>query len=184
MLNHRSQDKYIKACNFAAKAHNGQLVPGTDLPYLVHLSLVSMEVIAALGADDKHDADLAMQCAWLHDTIEDTTTVTYENVKDSFGVNVADGVWALTKDTSLPKQDQMADSLKRIRQQSKEVWVVKMADRITNLQPPPHYWNQEKIVRYREEALMIHNALKDANELLAARLLLKANEYKKHIRET
>ena len=181
MNNIWQQDKYIKACKFAAEAHNGQPVPGTDLPYLVHLSLVSMEVIAAIGIDDRYDADLAMQCAWLHDTIEDTKT-SYDDIVDNFGVEVADGVQALTKNEGLPKSDQMADSLKRIKDQPKEVWAVKMADRTTNLQPPPHYWDQEKIVRYREEALLIHEELREANEMLADRLLSKAEAYKAFIK--
>lgn len=48
--------------------------------------------------------------------------------------------------------------------------MVKMADRITNLQPPPKHWTPEKISRYREEACQIHQALKGACSYLAARL--------------
>ena len=44
------RELYIKACQFAAQAHLGQLIPGSNLPYLLHLNLVSMEIIAALGA--------------------------------------------------------------------------------------------------------------------------------------
>lgn len=44
-----SQDIYIRASRFAAEAHNGQLVPGTDLPYMLHINLVAMEVLAAAG---------------------------------------------------------------------------------------------------------------------------------------
>ncbi|MBK7932000.1 MAG: bifunctional (p)ppGpp synthetase/guanosine-3',5'-bis(diphosphate) 3'-pyrophosphohydrolase [Acidobacteria bacterium] len=181
MNNIWQQEKYLNACKFAAEAHNGQLVPGTDLPYLVHLSLVSMEVIAAIGTDDRYEADLAMQCAWLHDTIEDTKT-SYDDIADNFGAEVARGVQALTKDKRLTKTDQMPDSLKWIKTQPKEVWVVKMADRITNLQPPPPKWSQEKIAKYRIEALLIHAELKEANEMLADRLYEKAEAYKAFIK--
>lgn len=180
MNNKWQQDNYIKASRFAAEAHNGQLVPGTDLPYLVHLSLVSMEIIAAIGADSRYDADLAIQCAWLHDTIEDTKT-SYDDIFNNFGGEVADGVQALTKDKRLPKSAQMQDSLRCIKSQPKEVWAVKMADRITNLQPPPGYWERAKIARYREEAMLIHDELKDANKLLADRLRTKAEAYKAFI---
>jgi (p)ppGpp synthase/HD superfamily hydrolase len=37
--------------------------------------------------------------------------------------------------------------------------MVKLADRITNLQPPPGYWDAEKIERYREEGRAILNEL-------------------------
>ena len=64
-----SQDQYIKAYQFAALAHWGQFVPGTDIAYIMHLSFVSMEVIAALRTEQGHDEDLAVQCALLHDVI-------------------------------------------------------------------------------------------------------------------
>lgn len=104
---------------------------------------------------------------------------------ETFGLVVAEGVQVLTKDKSvgydLPKQKrkerQMADSLERVRQQAREIWMVKMADRITNLQPPPKHWTQEKISRYREEACQIHWALKDASPYLAARLKEKIGHY-------
>ena len=67
-----SQEKYIHAYHFAAKAHRGQLYPGTGLPYLMHLSFVSMEIIAALAVEEVKHPNLAVQCALLHDVIEDT----------------------------------------------------------------------------------------------------------------
>jgi (p)ppGpp synthase/HD superfamily hydrolase len=72
----------------------------------------------------------------------------------------------------------MADSLRRIRLQPKAVWMVKLADRITNLQPPPAYWTKEKAARYRDEAVQIHAALKDADEALAARLMARIEAYR------
>jgi len=62
-----SQDLYTKAYQYAAKAHNGQLLPGSELPYIVHLSLLSMEIMAALTEDyRKFDGNLAIQCAFCH----------------------------------------------------------------------------------------------------------------------
>ncbi|RAM48839.1 MAG: bifunctional (p)ppGpp synthetase/guanosine-3',5'-bis(diphosphate) 3'-pyrophosphohydrolase [Hapalosiphonaceae cyanobacterium JJU2] len=175
-----SQDTYIKAYKFAAHAHQGQKVPGTNLPYIMHLSFVSMEVIAALNLEQEHDGNLALQCAILHDTIEDTNT-TFEQIKTEFGEAVANGVLALTKDNSLAKHLQMADSLQRIKEQPPEIWMVKLADRISNLQAPPHYWTQDKITRYREEAIEIYEALKDASSFLASRLAIKIEDYKAFI---
>mgnify|MGYP001312319257 CR=1 FL=1 len=60
-----SQDKYVKTLRYAAEAHSGQAFPGTDLPYLLHISLVSMEVMTAISMDqNKRDGDLAVQCAF------------------------------------------------------------------------------------------------------------------------
>jgi (p)ppGpp synthase/HD superfamily hydrolase len=171
-----TQDTYLAAYHFAARAHQGQIYPGTELPYILHLAFVSMEVIAALRDEPDHDGDLAVQCALLHDVIEDTR-VGYAEIEASFGHAVADGVLALSKDLTLPKDAQMADSLRRIRLQPPEVWMVKLADRICNLQPPPAYWTPVKVARYREEAEQIHAALAEASPALARRLRLKIAGY-------
>ncbi|MEJ2750040.1 MAG: bifunctional (p)ppGpp synthetase/guanosine-3',5'-bis(diphosphate) 3'-pyrophosphohydrolase, partial [Anaerolineae bacterium] len=42
-----SQETYAKTYRFAVEAHHGQLFPGTELPYIMHVSFVSMEVMAA-----------------------------------------------------------------------------------------------------------------------------------------
>jgi (p)ppGpp synthase/HD superfamily hydrolase len=175
-----SQDTYLRTYRFAAEAHLGQLVPGTQVSYLMHLSIVAMEVIAALRCEHGHNEDLAVQCALLHDVIEDTG-ITYPEVEAGFGPAVVAGVSALTKDTSLDKAASMADSLERIRLQPAEVWMVKLADRICNLQPPPDYWTVEKRRRYREEAGEILNALGSASPYLAARLHDKIDAYAAHV---
>jgi len=176
MTNNWSQDTYIKAYRFAALAHHGQTETGTEIPYIQHLSFVSMEIIATLSVKKEHDGNLAVQCAILHDTIEDTNT-TFEQIKSTFGLSVANGVLALTKDETLPKDIQMLDSLRRIKGQPQEIWMVKLADRISNLLPPPHHWTQERITRYREEAIFIYQELKDASPFLASRLAGKIEDY-------
>jgi len=171
-----SQDAYTTAYWFAAETHRGQTYPGTDLPYLMHLSFVTMEVMAALTVEPEHDGNLAVQCALLHDTIEDTD-ITYEQVAQAFGTPVAQGVLALSKDPSIARAKQMQDSLYRIRQQPSEVWMVKLADRITNLSAPPPYWTQDKIVTYRAEAIEIHRALHTVSPYLDARILSRIKSY-------
>jgi (p)ppGpp synthase/HD superfamily hydrolase len=175
-----SQDEYVRAYRFAAEAHLGQTVPGSDLPYVAHVTLVSMEVIAALEVESGRDGNLVVQCALLHDVIEDTA-VTYEGLLSTFGEPVARGVLALSKDKTLDRSLQIRDSLARIQQQPREIWMVKMADRIANLEPPPHYWTKAKITQYRQEAIEIHDALHPASDALAARLLDKIERYRMHL---
>jgi GTP diphosphokinase / guanosine-3',5'-bis(diphosphate) 3'-diphosphatase len=56
-----------------------------------------------------------VHCALFHDSIEDTNT-SYNDIKNDFGKEVADGVLALTKNFDLPtKSEQMKDSLQRIK---------------------------------------------------------------------
>jgi guanosine-3',5'-bis(diphosphate) 3'-pyrophosphohydrolase len=173
-----SQDEYLRAYHFAARAHRWQLYPGTSIPYIMHLSFVSMEVMsmAQPGSQPPINFDLALQCALLHDVLEDTR-VRYEQVRDEFGEDVAQGVLALTLNKQLPKAEQMPECLQRIKLQPREVWMVKLADRITNLQPPPRHWSKARIRDYHRESLVIYEALKDASSLLADRLRLKIDQY-------
>ena len=92
--------------------------------------------------------------------------------------SVASGVLALTKDSGLDKSDQMPDSLKRILAQPPEIALVKMADRITNLQPPPPDWTPEKRARYLQEARTIYDALHHVSPFLATRLKQKMEDYR------
>jgi hypothetical protein len=90
-------------------------------------------------------------------------------------------VAALTKNPELAdKSERMEDSLRRIRAQPAEVWMVKMADRISNLRPPPDHWSTEKIVAYRQEAIRIHQALHIANAYLSNELSQAIEAYEAH----
>ena len=164
----------MKPSVFAAKAHNGQTLPGTDLPYLTHIALVCAEVMAT--ASTASDPNVLVQCAALHDSIEDTD-VTYDALLQGFGKKVADGVLAMTKDRSIEKVRQVDESLGRIILQPKEIWMVKMADRITNLYPPPPSWSTEKKTFYREESRKILDTLGQASGYLAERLNSRIQHY-------
>lgn len=169
-------DAWRDAWRFAAEAHHGQKFPGTDLPYSVHVASVAAEALLALERAPLEERLLALRCALLHDVLEDTP-VTAEALGARFGGEVLAGVRALTKDASLPKDDRMADSLLRIRAQPRAVWCVKLADRIANLEAPPHYWSDERIAGYRAEAGEILAALGDASERLAGRLRRRIAAY-------
>ena len=175
-----NQDKITKAWFFASRVHKEQKYPGEELPYITHIGNVLLEVMAVASSLD--NAQLAICCAILHDTIEDTST-TYEDILQEFGAVIANGVQALSKDKTLnTKQEQMQDSLKRIKEQSKEVWVVKMADRVANLGEPPHYWSIEKKRAYQEEARLILEQLHEANEQMANRLKAKIEDYERYLK--
>jgi (p)ppGpp synthase/HD superfamily hydrolase len=130
-----SVELYRKALKFAANAHGQQVVPGQKYSYVVHLCSVCAEVMNALQFEKQADADLAICCALLHDTLEDTTVPPVE-LEEAFGRDVWMGVAALTKKKRLSKSAAMADCLERILIEPKEVGMVKMADRITNHDQP------------------------------------------------
>ncbi len=142
---------YHVALQLAAAAHAGQTVPSTPLPYLFHVTLVAVEVLAAVQAEPGHDGNLALQCVLLQNVVEDTA-VTAEALEASFGPAVAACVLALSKNLALLSDEQIPDSLRRIQEQPRELWMIKLADRIVNLQPPPAHWQPARIAAYKVEA--------------------------------
>lgn len=176
-----TQEIYQKAIKFAAEKHGNQTIPGSNANYLLHLSNVAMEVLMAFHQKPDFDLGFAIQIALLHDTIEDTEA-TFDEIKSAFDQKTAQAVVALTKNKELePKEIRMIDCLKRINKQPKEAAIVKLADRITNLQTPPKHWNNEKILKYYQEAKLISKSLKGKNEYLNMRLDAKIVLYKKNI---
>ncbi len=176
------QTLYQQALAFAALKHeaSGEKVKGTDLPYIVHVVDVAMEILVAAPHSDEFDLGFAIQVALLHDTVEDTDT-TLKEIEEHFGKEIAVAVDALTKNEKLSKKDQIKDSVQRIRQLQKEVWAVKLADRITNLMPPPKDWSKEKIQHYLDDSKMIWEELKDGNLSLAQRLEQEIKDYHQYL---
>ncbi len=176
------QTIYQKSIKFAAKKHAdlNQCVPDTNLPYVVHLCNVAMEIMIASQHSAGFNLQFAIPVALLHDSLEDTET-TFDEIAAEFGNDVAVAVLALTKNNELPKKLKMEDSLQRIKKLSKEVWAIKLADRITNLQAPPAHWSPEKIKEYRNEAIQILTFLAGANNYLEERLKNKIEAYSTYL---
>lgn len=175
------QRLYDSALRFAARAHDGQTLPGSRTPYIVHPVSVAQRLLAALLAEVKEhgiarDFDLALQCALLHDVLEDTDT-SAESLRTTFGCAVAEGVQALSKDPGLPREERMADSLRRLEKTPAEVRMVKLADRICNLAPPPRHWSREKVQVYHTESYAILKALEASSALLAEELTRAIKAY-------
>jgi guanosine-3',5'-bis(diphosphate) 3'-pyrophosphohydrolase len=174
---------YQQAILFAAERHSrqNQTLPDSNIPYVVHLSNVCMEILIAAQYSENFNLKLAIQCALLHDVLEDTETTEAE-LEQYFGILAAFCVSALTKNKTLPRAERIKDSLRRIKQCPKEIWSVKLADRITNMQKPPRSWPVEKITRYYDEAQFILSELKEGNVYLANRLTREIKEYSKYCR--
>lgn len=148
------------------------------MPYLLHVASVAFEAAQAVVQDGSQlVGDLAIPCAWLHDTVEDTD-VTPTAIEAQFGGSIAKGVMALTKDASMPKAEAMLDSIARLKEQSPSVRAVKLADRIVNLQPPPANWSTQKRSRYVDEAELILNELGASSAWLSSRLMNAIDRYR------
>lgn len=170
-------DLFYKTVEFAMKKHNGQTIMLSKMPYIGHVFEVFGEsVMGCIKEDIKVDWNLLMQVALLHDVLEDTNC-TYEELDGVFGHEVATGVLALTKNENLPYQKRLDDSIDRICLQQKEISIIKLADRIVNLQEKPTEWNAEKLLSYKNDAIKILKRLGHASKYLSQRLEEKIEQY-------
>lgn len=124
--------EYIdRAYRFACKSHEGQM-RCSGQPYVVHPILVA-QIVARLGMDKE-----SIVAALLHDVIEDTD-VTYEEVKQKFGDEVAvivDGVTKLGKVPLSTKEEVQAENIRKMllaMSQDIRVIIIKLADRLHNM---------------------------------------------------
>lgn len=176
------QTLYQNAIKFAAEKHGSQKVKGSQNPYVVHLSNVAMELFVTAPRTPGFDLSFAVQVALLHDTIEDTSATRAE-LETVFGNDISEAVWALTEDKRLLKDYRLSEKLAKVRQCSREVWAVMLADRITNLQAPPKTWSKSKITEYQYDSIQILEALEGGNEYLEKRLADKIEEYNSYIKK-
>ncbi len=174
------QTVYQETIQFAAAKHLHQIMPDTQLPYMVHVCNVAMEILVAAVQSPTFDASFAVRTALLHDTLEDTDA-SFEELEQHFGNNVAMAVLALTKNELLSKEEAIPDSIARIKQLQKEVWLVKLADRITNLQAPAKEEDDAERRRYQQESRFILQELGEVNYFLAERLSEKIEAYNQYI---
>jgi (p)ppGpp synthase/HD superfamily hydrolase len=117
-----------RAASHAARAHQGQLRKDKETPYVAHPFRVAMTVRHVFGIDD----EVALCAALLHDTIEDTTT-DYDDLLKGYGLEVAEAVATLTKDTRLPEERREAEYLEALGRGTWQVRVVKLADTYDNV---------------------------------------------------
>jgi len=120
-----------RAKEFAFAAHNAidQHRKFTGEPYVVHI-----ERVAKLVASVVHDERM-IAAAYLHDTVEDTT-VTFDDIAEHFGADVAYIVIYLTS-VSRPKDGNRATrkevDRRHIARGDARVHTVKLADLIDNV---------------------------------------------------
>jgi (p)ppGpp synthase/HD superfamily hydrolase len=163
-------DKVInKALFFSVRAHRNQRMKFQgDIPYYAHVFGVLLTVVNYVD-DSSLDWNFLAQVALLHDTIEDTD-VKYNDILGVFGREVADAVFALTKNPILPRSMQMKECINKILLQPREVAIVKLADRCFNVRERVSSWTKEKQKDYVDEAQLICDKLGGASTALRQKL--------------
>lgn len=144
------------ACDFGAKAHDGQKrLSGED--YYFH-PLAVADILVDMGLDTE-----TIIAGLLHDVIEDTE-VTEEQLKSKFGASIFELVEAVTKLTRISFHSTEVEQAENIRKlffaMSKDIRVllVKLADRLHNMRTLdflPH----EKQIKKSKETLDIYAPL-------------------------
>jgi (p)ppGpp synthase/HD superfamily hydrolase len=118
----------FKAIEFATKAHSGQYRKGTKIPYITHPLNVAKILIEYMCPESVIVAGI------LHDTLEDTP-VTFDEIRDLFGNEVADLVDAVSEPnkSDYTWENRKAHTLKRLRTSLPEVLIISFADKLDNI---------------------------------------------------
>lgn len=116
--------KVKEAAYFAISAHGNQTYDG--YPYYFHLEEV-VEVLREYGFTE----DVYVMSGYLHDALEDTA-VSYNDIKNKFGVDVAEIVYAVTDELGRNRKERKEKTLPKIAALYDAI-VVKLADRIANM---------------------------------------------------
>jgi len=146
----------VKAYNFAQLAHEGQ-IRNSGEKFFIHPFNV-----AIILADLNMDTDTIV-AGLLHDVIEDTE-ITYENIVEEFGVEIANLVEGVTKLKKLQyktKQENQAENLRKMvlaMANDIRVIIVKLADRLHNMRTL-EYMRDEKRKEKALETLEIYAPL-------------------------
>ncbi|MGB8362963.1 MAG: RelA/SpoT family protein [Rhizomicrobium sp.] len=146
-----------KAYVFAMKAHGQQFRASGD-PYFAH----PLEV-AGILTELKLDVP-TIATALLHDTIEDTA-VTYDDIKENFGEEIAglvDGVTKLSKLELFSERTKQAENFRKLMlamSNDIRVLLVKLADRLHNMRTLHFIKNADKRRRIAQETVDIYAPL-------------------------
>ena len=137
-----------RATYFAAQRHADQRREGRRRePYINHLAEVADLLSEATGGDDA----ALVAAGLLHDTIEDTQT-SLEELRSSFGEDVASLVMEVTDDKSLPKMERKRLQIVTAAKKSRRAKLLKLADATSNVRSlaadPPADWGADRVLDY------------------------------------
>jgi hypothetical protein len=119
---------FEQALEFAAKAHQGQLRKGTDIPYITHPVAVAW-ILHDAGCDED-----VVVAGLLHDVTEDAK-VPLDTLRKAFGERVARIVAVCSEpDKSLPWITRKEHSIRQLTECDDDARAVAAADKLHNVQ--------------------------------------------------
>ena len=164
---------------FATDKHRGQTRSGGE-PYIGHPVRVAQTIEKFKKS---HNLDALIAAAYLHDTIEDTDT-THEDLEKLFGGLVASLVKELTSDQEKIRAMGKSEYLSRkmAHEMSSYALIIKLADRLDNVQDIATAKSAKWRARYKDETEKILNyvernrVLTDTHRQLAGMIRAKLAE--------
>ena len=160
-FSHFIKEDSASALHYAVKAHEGQF-RSDGSPYAKHPERVA-DFVRRFKKSKNLDA--LISAAFLHDTIEDTDT-THEDLEKMFGGLVASLVKELTSDKDKIKEVGKTDYLsQKMAKMSSWALVIKLADRLDNVQDIATAKTPEWRRKYRSETEAVLDRLAKDREL-------------------
>jgi len=158
----------IEALQFAAYKHRDQRRKDKqETPYINHPIAVTHILAIEAGLDDV----ILLTAALLHDTIEDTETMS-EEITKLFGQEVTDLVLELTDIQTVPRVERYATQLKKAPHYSSRAKLIKLADKIANMRDattsPPALWSSERLMAHYDQSSKVVDILRGTNPKLEA----------------
>ena len=158
----------IKALTFAADKHRLQKRKDVEAsPYINH-PIALANILCNQG--DVMDIDLIC-AALLHDTVENTETTPTE-LETEFNSTISNIVMELTDDKSLPSEVRKRLQIEHARHLSNQAKLVKLADKIANLQEmaekPPADWSLARRREYFDWGKQVIDQLRGVHPRLEA----------------
>lgn len=141
-----------RARDLALLAHGSQQYG--DQPYRVHLEAVQ-SVLSRFGVDD----EALLAAGWLHDVLEDNRSVCRLDLERSFPEEIVAIVDACTDGEGESRDERKQRTLQLIPQ-TRNAIVVKLADRIANVEASARDNDQGKLTMYRNEHSKFSRALR------------------------
>lgn len=124
--------RFTRAISLAARAHEGQVRKGTDIPYITHPVAVA-GLVAQYGGDE--DQQIA---AVLHDVLEDGGPQFADEIERDFGGRVLAIVQGCTDGTpdvhgkKPPWAERKKAYLEHLAAAGEDVWLVSGCDKLSN----------------------------------------------------
>lgn len=135
-------NRYLDAIELAHKAHAVQKYG--EFPYTRHLAHVE-SVLQRFGFSSYN----LMTIAWLHDILEDTC-ITRKQITEIFGEEISNVLYCVTDEPGKNRKERKRATYPKIRQNNMAL-IVKLADRIANIESCIHSGNNGLLSMYRKE---------------------------------